>query len=32
MNEYVLLAIATAAYWIGGWDNLSQTVAHFITG
>ncbi len=32
MNTYVLLGIATVAYWISGWDNLSRTIAHFVTG
>ncbi len=32
MNTYVLLGLATVAYWIGGWDNLSHTVVHFVTG
>ena len=32
MNVYVQLALATAVYWIGGWENLVQTIGGFIAG
>ncbi len=32
MDQFALLAVATVAYWIGGWDNLTRTIGHFITG
>lgn len=32
MNALALMAIATAAYWIGGWDSLSRSIEHFVSG
>ncbi len=32
MNVFAELALVTVVYWIGGWDNLTQTIGGFIAG
>lgn len=32
MGVFEELAIATVAYWLGGWENLLQTIGGFIAG
>lgn len=32
MSTFAFMAFATFAYWYGGWQSLSRSVEHFVTG